>query len=70
MYERTNPANTKVSKAEGGDTLSVRGEVPLQPMVKATMKQAVPLHLISGIDIHLQPVQDPMPEQLDAERKL
>ncbi|GAB0180645.1 tRNA:m(4)X modification enzyme TRM13 [Grus japonensis] len=44
----------------------VRQAVPLQPMEKTMVRQAVPLQpmeIHGGADIHLQPVEDPMPEQ-------
>ncbi|KAK4829100.1 hypothetical protein QYF61_002051, partial [Mycteria americana] len=44
-------------------------EIPLQPVVKTTVRQAVPLQPMevhSRADIHLQPMEDPMPEQVDA----
>ena len=37
----------------------VRQAVPLQPM-----------EVHGGADIHLQPVEDPTPEQVDAQRRL
>jgi len=46
---------------------------PLQPLVKTVVTQAVPLQPMevhSGADIHLQPVEDPMPEQVDDRRRL
>ena len=48
-------------------------EIPLQPVVKTMVRQAVPLQPMevhSGADIHLQPVEDPMQEQVDARRTL
>ena len=47
--------------------------IPLQPVGKTTVRQAVPLQPMEvhgGADIHLQPVEDPMPEQVDARRTL
>jgi len=43
-------------------------EIPLKPMVKTVVRQAVPLQTIEvhgGADIHLQPMEDPTPEQVD-----
>ena len=45
----------------------------LQPMEKTMVRQAVPLQpmeIHGGADIHLQPVEDPTPEQVDAQRRL
>ncbi|GAB0184899.1 AN1-type zinc finger protein 5-like [Grus japonensis] len=61
--------DTKVS-AEGGagGAPGTRAKIPLQPMVKAMVRQAVslqPMEVDCRADIHLQPMEDPMPEQLD-----
>jgi len=54
---------------EGGEGAPDAGaNVPLQPMEKTTVRQAVPLQPMkvhSGAEIHLQPLEDPTPEQLD-----
>ncbi|KAK4818651.1 hypothetical protein QYF61_016700 [Mycteria americana] len=59
--------NSKVSEEGGGGGAPGAGaEIPLQPMVKTTVRQAVPLQPMEvngGADIHLQPVEDPTPEQ-------
>ena len=72
--ERNNSADTKVREEEGGGGAPGAGaEIPLQPMVKTMVRQAVPLQPMEvhgGADIHLQPVEDPMPEQVDARRRL
>ena len=47
--------------------------IPLQPVVKTMVRQAVPrqpTEVHGGADIHLQPVEDPTPEQVDARRRL
>ncbi|KAK4832413.1 hypothetical protein QYF61_023092 [Mycteria americana] len=66
--------DTKVSEEGGGEGApGTRAEIPAQLMMKATVRQAVPLQPMevhSGADIHLQPVEDPMPEQVDAQRRL
>ena len=44
-------------------------EIPLQPLEKTMVRQAVPqqpMEVNSGADIHLQPTEDPMTEQVDA----
>ncbi|KAK4832850.1 hypothetical protein QYF61_025870 [Mycteria americana] len=56
-------------RKEGEEMLQVPEQIPLQPLVKTMVRQAVPLQPMdvhSGADIHLQPVEDPTPEQVDA----
>ncbi|GAB0206975.1 hypothetical protein GRJ2_003163100 [Grus japonensis] len=71
--ERNNFADTKVSEEGGGGGGPGAGaEIPLQPLVKTMVKQAVPLQPMEvngGADIHLQPVQDPTPEQIDVPKE-
>ncbi|KAK4829932.1 hypothetical protein QYF61_007655 [Mycteria americana] len=69
ICESNNPADTKVSE-EGGErgALGTGAEILLQPVVKTMVRQAVPLQPMevnSGADIHLQPVEDLTPEQMD-----
>jgi len=68
--ERNSPADTRVSEEGGrGDAPDARAEIPQQPVEKTMVRQAVPLQPVEvhgGADIHLQPVQDPTPEQVDA----
>jgi len=48
-------------------------EVILQPIVKTMVRQAVPLQPIkihSEADTYLQPMEEPMSEQVDAQRRL
>ncbi|GAB0176471.1 hypothetical protein GRJ2_000112300 [Grus japonensis] len=65
--ERNNPADTKVSEEGGrGGAPGTKAEIPLQPIEKTMVRQAVPLQPMEvngGADIHLQPVEDPMLEQ-------
>ena len=74
MCETNDSAGTKVSEGEGGGGAPGSGaDIPLQPMEKTMVRQAVPLQPMmvhSGADVHLQPVEDPMPEQVDAQRRL
>ncbi|KAK4806178.1 hypothetical protein QYF61_001101 [Mycteria americana] len=67
-WESNNPADTKVSEEGGGEgPPGARAEIPLQLVVKTMVRQAVPLQPMEehgGADIHLQPVEDPMPEQI------
>ena len=61
--ERNNSEDTKVSEEGGGGGAPGTGaEIPLQPVVKTMVRQAVPLQPMEvhgGADIHLQPVEDP-----------
>ena len=44
-------------------------QIPMQPVGKTTVRQAVPLQpreVHGGADLHLQPGEDPRPEQGDA----
>ncbi|GAB0179598.1 epimerase family protein SDR39U1 [Grus japonensis] len=64
--ERNNSADTKVGEEGGGRGAPGAGaEIPLQPVEKTLVRQAVPLQPVEvdgGEDIHLQPVEDPRPE--------
>jgi len=70
ICERNNSADTKVSEEEGGGCAPGTGaEVPLQPVEKMMVGQAVhlqPMEVHSGADLHLQPMEDPTLEQGDA----
>ncbi|GAB0203037.1 tRNA:m(4)X modification enzyme TRM13 [Grus japonensis] len=58
-------------KKEGEEVL--QAEIPLQPMEKTMVRQTVdlqPMEIHGGADIHLQPMEDPTPEQVDAQRRL
>ncbi|OPJ90406.1 hypothetical protein AV530_009191 [Patagioenas fasciata monilis] len=70
ICERNNSANAKVSEeGRGGGAPGAGAEIPLQPMLKTMVRQAVPLQPMEvhgGADIHLQPVEDLMLEQVDA----
>jgi len=74
--ERNTSVDTKVSKEEGrGGAPGARAEIlPLQPVMKTMVRQAVPLQSMevhSGADIHLlQSVEHPTPEQGNAQRRL
>jgi len=65
-----NFADTKVSEeGGGGGAPGTEADIPLRPMVKATVRQAEPLQPMevhSRADIHLQPMEDPTLEQVDA----
>jgi len=66
ICERNNSADTKVSEGGGGGGAPSSGaEIPLQPMEKTMVRQAVPLQPVEvhgGADLHLQPVEDPTAE--------
>ncbi|GAB0178026.1 acid sphingomyelinase-like phosphodiesterase 3b [Grus japonensis] len=68
--ERKNSADPKVSaEGGGGGAPGTRAEIPLQPLEKTMVRQAVylkPMEENAGADIHLQPMEDPTPEQVDA----
>jgi len=69
-HERNNPAATKVSEGGvGGAAPGTRAEIPLQSMEKTMVREDVPLQPMevhAGGDIHLQPREEPTPEQVDA----
>ena len=67
MRETTLQTSRSVKKG-GGGAPGARADIPLQPMVKTMVRQAVPLQpreVHGGADIHLQPGEDPMLEQVD-----
>ena len=72
--ERNSPADPQVSaEGGGGDAPGTGAEIPLQPVGKTMVRQAVllqPMEVHGGADIHLQPGEDPMPEQVGAQRRL
>ena len=74
IHERNNSADTKVTAEGGGGGAPGTGaEIPLQPMEQTMVMQAVPLQPTEahgGADSHLQPTEDPTPEQVDAQRRL
>jgi len=69
ICERNNSADTKVSEGEGRVAPGVGADVPLQPLEQTVVRQAVPLQPMEvhgGADLHLQPGEDPTPEEVDA----
>ncbi|KAK4828522.1 hypothetical protein QYF61_026944 [Mycteria americana] len=68
--EPISDGDIKVSEeGRGGGAPGARAEIPLQPLVKTTVRQAVPLQPMEvngGADIHVQPMEDPTVEQVDA----
>ncbi|GAB0184906.1 epimerase family protein SDR39U1 [Grus japonensis] len=81
--ERNSSADPKVSaEGGGGGAPGTRAEIPLQPVEKTMVRQAVhlqpmevdggadihlqPMKVDGGADIHLQPMEDPMLEQVEA----
>ncbi|GAB0189017.1 epimerase family protein SDR39U1 [Grus japonensis] len=70
ICKRNDSADTKVSEeGGGGGAPGARAEIPLQPMEKTMVRQAVPLQLMEvhgRADIHLQPMKDPTLEQVEA----
>ena len=72
MRERT-LQTPRSAKKEGEEVFPLPEQIPLQPVVKTMVKQVVPLQPVEvhgGAHIHLQPVEDPTPEQVDARRRL
>ncbi|PKU44784.1 hypothetical protein llap_4925 [Limosa lapponica baueri] len=73
-YVQSPAEEEKVSEeGGGGDASDTRAKIPLQPVVKIMVMQAVPLQPMevnNGADIHLKIVEDPTPEQVDAQRSL
>jgi len=71
---RNHPADTKVTEEGGGGCAPGAGaEIPLQPVEQTTVGQAcvsAPLEVHGRADLHLQPGEDPMLEQVDARRRL
>jgi len=69
LCERNNSADTKVYEEGGaGGGPGTRAEIPLQPMEKTTVSQNVPLQPMEvhcRADLHLQPMEDSKPEQVD-----
>jgi len=73
ICDRINFADAEVSEEGRGGSAPVPGaEVTLQPLVKTTVMWIVllqPMEVQGGTDIHLQPVEDPTPEQVDVSRR-
>ncbi|GAB0180080.1 epimerase family protein SDR39U1 [Grus japonensis] len=69
IHERNNSADTQVTEeGGGGGAPGTRADIPLQPMEKTMVRQAVPLQPMEvhgGADIHLQPMEDPTSEQVE-----
>jgi len=74
MCERDNSADTKVSEeARGGGMPGAGSEIPLQPVEKTMVRQSVllqPMKVHGEADIYLQLMEDPLLEQVDAQRRL
>ncbi|RMC10109.1 hypothetical protein DUI87_12907 [Hirundo rustica rustica] len=69
LCEKNNSADTQASK-EGGGAPGTRAEVPLHLLVQSPVSQAVPLQPMevhAGAEIHVQPMEEPTLEQVDAE---
>jgi len=73
MYERNNSSDTKVSEEGGrGGTPGTGAEIPLQSVVKTMSETGCPLQPMdfhSGADIYLQLLEDPISEQVEAQRR-
>jgi len=61
LCERNNSADTKArERRRGGGAPGARAEIPLQPVEKTMVRQAVTLQSMEvhgGADLHLQPVE-------------
>ena len=72
--KRNSPADPQVSAEGGGGGAPGTGaEIPLQPVGKTMVRQAVPLQpreVHGGADLHLQPGEDPTPDQMGSRRRL
>ncbi len=66
---RGTAADAKVSSEGGGGVIWLLAKIPLQLVVKTMVERVVPLQPMEvhgGAEIHLQPVEDPTPEQVEA----
>jgi len=73
VRETTLQTPRSVKKEGGGGAAGIGAEIPLQPVMKTMVRQAVPLEFMEvhgGAEIHLQPVEDPTLEQVGAQRRL
>jgi len=72
LHGRNNSTDTKVSEEGGAGAAPGAGAaIPLQPIKKTLVRQAVPLQPMevhAGADLHLQPVKEPTPEQVDVSK--
>ncbi|GAB0181364.1 hypothetical protein GRJ2_000601700 [Grus japonensis] len=60
-------------KKEREEVLQVPDQIPLQPVDKTMVRQDVPLQHVEDdgrADIHLQPMENSTPEQVDAQQRL
>lgn len=65
IFERSNSADKGSEEGVGRGVLGAGAEIPLQPMVQTMARQDVPVEDCGGADLHLQPVEDRTPEQVD-----
>jgi len=72
ICKRNNSADTKVGVEGGGvGAPCTRADILLQPTEKSMVRQIVslqPMEVNSIAHIHLQPMEDPMLEQVDARK--
>jgi len=62
VRETTLQTSRSVKKEGGGGTADTTVEIHLQPVEKAVVRQAVPLkpmEVHDGVNLHLQPLEDP-----------
>ena len=73
IRESTLQTPRSVQKEGGEGAPGTGAEIPLQPVGKTMVRQAVPLQPMEvqgGADLHLQPMEDPTLEQVGAQRRL
>lgn len=47
-----------------------RSGIPLEPLVQTMVRKLQLMEVYGGAEIHLQPEENPSPEQVDTQRKL
>jgi len=73
MRETTLQTLRSVKKEEEEVLQALEQSFPVQSVMKTMVRQVVPLQSMEvhdGADIHLQSMEDPMPEQVDTQRRL
>lgn len=67
---RISPADQDQCRRRGRRCSRSRAEIFLQLVMKTMVRQIVSIEVHGGAEIHLQPMEDPMLEQVDAQRRL
>lgn len=66
-------AHTRVGEVGAGGAPGTRAEIPFQILVQTLVSEAVPLQPMEvhgGVELPLQPVEEPTLDQVDAARRL